>query len=127
MTGIVTETPRDLGFVLSEANGLLSRESITVAAGAGKVLAGTVLGKVAATGKYFPSPVAQVAGKEGAETAVAILGYEVDATNADVATVAVTNDAEVKNPMLVFDPSVNDATKRAAKLTQLRAVTIKAR
>lgn len=127
MPGIVTETPRDLGFVLSEANGLLSRDTITIGAGAGKVLAGTILGKVAATGKYYPSPAAQVAGKEGAETAVAVLGYEVDATSVDVVAVAVTNDAEVKKPMLVFEASVNDATKRAAKLTQLRAVTIKAR
>ena len=29
--------------------------------------------------------------------------------------------------MLIFDASVDDSTKRAAKLTQLRAVNIKAR
>lgn len=127
MPGIITETPRDLGFLLSEGPRTLSRETVVIASGAGKLNAGTVLGKITASGKYIPSPAAQVAGKEGAETAVAVLGYEVDATSTDVQTVVIANDAEVKRPMLVFDPSVNDATKQTAKLTQLRAVNIKAR
>ncbi|MBB4145807.1 head decoration protein [Rhizobium rhizoryzae] len=127
MPGIITETPRDLGFLLSEGSRTLSRETVVIASGAGKLNAGTVLGKITASGKYIPSPAAQVAGKEGAETAVAVLGYEVDATSADVQTVVIANDAEVKRPMLVFDASVNDATKQTAKLTQLRAVNIKAR
>lgn len=127
MSNTFTETPRALGFVLSEANGTRSRETITIASGAGKLAAGTVLGKITASSKYWPSPNASVAGSEGAETAVAVLGYEVDATSSDVAVVAVANDAEVKNQMLVFHSSVDDATKRAAKLTQLRAVRIKSR
>lgn len=122
-----TETPRDLAFVLSEANGMLSREPITVASGSGIVKAGTLLGKVTASSKYVPSPNASTVGKEGAETATAILAYEVDATSADVATVGITNDAEVKKPMLIYDSTVDDDTKKAAKLTQLRTVTIKAR
>lgn len=122
-----TETPRDLAFILSEGNGMVSREVLTIKSGSGKVLAGTVLGKVTADGKYVPSPNASVAGKEGAETGVAILGYEVDATSADVPAVCVTNDAEVKLPMLIFEATVNDAAKRTTKLAQLRAVTIKAR
>lgn len=124
----ITEGARDLAFLLSEGNGYQSREVITIVSGSGKLSPGTVLGKVTATSKYCPSPNAQVTGKEGAETAIAVLGYEVDATSADVTdAVAITNDAEVKNLMLVFDASVNDATKRAAKITQLRAVKIKAR
>lgn len=122
-----TETARDLAFLLSEANGYLSRETITIPSGSGRLEAGTVLGKVTASGKYVPSPNAESVGKEGAEVAVAVLGYEIDATSADVSVVAVTNDAEVKDPMLIFDASVNDGTKRAAKITQLRAVKIKAR
>lgn len=122
-----TETPRDLAFVLSEGNGLVSRETLTIKSGSGKLLAGTLLGKVTADSKYVPSPAASTSGKEGAETATAILGYEVDATSADVLAVCITNDAEVKKPMLVYEATVNDDTKKAAKLTQLRAVTIKAR
>lgn len=213
-----TETPRDLAFLLSEANGMLSREAITILSGEGKLSAGTVLGKIlygaataaaksggntgngtisavtviggsgaktgvykvrftaattwnlvdpdgfevgagvtgtpnandlaftitaggtpfvagdgfditvaAGSGKYVASPNALTAGKEGAEIACAVLAYETDATSADATAVAITNDAEVKTPMLVYAASVNDSTKKAAKLTQLRAVTIKAR
>ncbi len=121
------EKARSLAFILSEGNGYISRETITIKSGAGKIDAGTVLGKIAASGKYIPSPNAVVVGSEGAETATAILGYGVDATSSDVDVVAVTNDAEVKSPMLIFDASVDDSTKRNSKLTQLRAVGIKAR
>lgn len=122
-----TETPRDLAFILSEGNRTRSRDVLTIKSGAGKLSAGTVLGKVTADDKYIVSPNAETAGFEGAETATAILGYEVDATSADVDAVCVTGDAEVKDPMLVFAATVNDSTKRTAKLTQLRAVGIKAR
>lgn len=122
-----TETPRDLAFILSEGNRTRSREVLTIKSGAGKLAAGTVLGKVTADSKYVASPNAEVEGLEGAETATAILGYEVDATSADVDAVCITDDAEVKDAMLVFEATVNDSTKRAAKLTQLRAVGIKAR
>lgn len=122
-----TERARPLAFILSEAPGTLSRDTLVIASGSGKLQAGTVLGMVTASKKHVPSPNAETAGKEGAETAVAILGYPVDATSADVNAVCITNDTEVKDPMLIFDASVNDATKRGAKLTQLRAKTIKAR
>lgn len=122
-----TETPRDLAFILSESNRTRSREVLTIKSGAGKLAAGTVLGRVTADSKYVASPNAETVGFEGAETATAILGYEIDATSADIDAVCITDDAEVKDAMLVFEASVNDSTKRAAKLTQLRAVGIKAR
>lgn len=122
-----TEKPRALAFVLSEGNGYVSREILTIASGAGKLEAGAVLGKITASGKHTFSPHASTAGIEGAETAVAILGYPVDATSADVQVTCITNDAEVKDPMLIVHATVNDATKRNTKLTQLRAVGIKAR
>ncbi|WP_176083127.1 head decoration protein [Martelella sp. HB161492] len=123
----VTEKARALGFVLSEANGRRSREVLTIAAGSGIVEAGTAIGKITASGKYAPAPDAETTGIEGAETATAICGYTVDATDADVDVACITNDAEVKDPMLIFDDSVDDTTKRTAKLTQLAAVRIKAR
>lgn len=216
MATTFTETARDLAFLLSEGNGYVSRETITIASGAGKLQAGTVLGRItigaittaaksggntgngtisavtalagakvgvyklrftaattwtlqdpdgfsigtgvngtandndlaftttaggtafvagdgfditvaAGSGKYVASPNAITTGKVGAEIASAVLGYEVDATSADVEAIGVTNDAEVKTPMLIYDSSVDDSTKRAAKLSQLRAVNIKAR
>jgi hypothetical protein len=121
------EGPRALAFVLSEGNGQISREVVTIASGAGVLEPGSVLGQITANKKYSTSPNAQVVGKEGAETATAVLAYGVDATSADVEAVIIKRVAEVKTPMLIFDASVNDATKRTAKLTQLAAATIIAR
>ncbi|CAI2936149.1 head decoration protein [Aminobacter niigataensis] len=119
-----SEGPRNLAFVLSEGNGQISREVVTILSGSGVLDAGTVLGQVTASKKYTISPNAEVVGKEGAETAKAVLAYKVDATAADVEAVVVARHAEVKEPMLIFDASVNDNTKRTAKLTQLAAATI---
>lgn len=122
-----TEGARDLAFVLSEGNGKISREVVTIKSGAGKLAPGTVLGAITADGKYVISADAVVVGSEGAETAVAVLAYGVDATSADVEAVVIRRFAEVKKPMLVFDASVNDATKTATKLGQLAAQNIIAR
>ncbi|MBZ9822335.1 head decoration protein [Mesorhizobium sp. CA4] len=129
MLDIKTMGPRNLAFVLSEqeGNGEISREVVTIASGAGKLDPGYVLGQITASKKYVGSPAAQVVGKEGAETASAILAYEVDATSADAEAVVIKRIAAVKKPMLIFDPSVNDDTKKAAKLAQLAAVDIIAR
>jgi hypothetical protein len=122
-----TQGPRALAFVLSEGNGMISREVVTIASGAGVLDPGTVLGQITASKKYIASPAAEVVGKEGAETGSAVLAYGVDAGSADVEAVVIKRQAEVKTPMLVFDASVNDATKKAAKLAQLAAANIIAR
>lgn len=119
--------PRNLGFVLSEANGMRSYETVTIAAGAGKLVAGTVLGIVTASEKYIPSPNAEVIGSEGAETATAILAYGADATDDDVEAVIFARDGEVKSAFLVFDDSVDDATKIGAKHSQLATANIHVR
>ena len=119
---------RDLAFLLSEGPGQISRNSVTIPAGTGKVGAGTPIGELTATaGHFVPSPNALVVGIEGAEVATAILGYSVDATDADVEVVAIDRDAEVKMPMLTFDASVDDQAKIDAKIAQLNAVGIRAR
>ncbi|KEP69625.1 hypothetical protein DL1_03270 [Thioclava dalianensis] len=123
----VTMQTRNLVFLLSEAAGRRSRSLITIASGAGKVSPGTVLGKVTATGEYVASPAAETVGLEGAETAVAILAYGVDATDQAVEVAAIDRDAEAKMPMLKFDVSVDDQTKIDAKVAQLDAVGIRAR
>ena len=119
---IVTEVAkRALQFLLSESNFHRTRDNIVVASGAGKLAAGTVLGKVAATGKYVPSPAT---GAGGSQVGSAILGYPVDATSADAAVMAVTRDCEVKAGELVYEATVNDATKKATKNAELQAVGI---
>ncbi|MCF1744219.1 head decoration protein [Paradevosia shaoguanensis] len=124
---IKVQGPRDLDFVLSEASGTRSYETVTIKAGAGKLKPGTVLGKITTGGKYIPSPDAEVVGSEGAETAVAVLGYGTDATTDDTLAVVMKRDGEVKKPMLVFAASVNTDNKVAAKLAQLAAANIHAR
>lgn len=127
MLDIKTEGPRNLAFVLSEGNGKISRDVVTIAAGAGKLEPGTLLGIITASKKYTSSPSAEVVGIEGAEVAKAILAYGVDATSADVEAVVISRQAEVKEPMLIFHSSVDNANKRTAKLGQLAAVAIIAR
>lgn len=122
-----TMQTRNLAFLLSEAAGRRSRSIVTIANGAGKLAAGTVLGKVTATGEYVPAPAAEVVGKEGAETALAILAYGVDATDQAVEVTAIDRDAEAKLPMLSFDASVDDQAKTDAKVAQLNAVGIRVR
>ena len=112
---------RDTGFVLSEANFHRSRDNIIIASGSGVVKAGTLLGKVTASGKFKPSPAT---GATGEETAVALPLYTVDATDADVPVAAITRQAEVKKGFLTYEATVNDDTKKAAKATQLAGVGI---
>lgn len=118
---ILTEGNRPLQFLLSEANFHRSRDTITVASGAGKLLAGTVLGKVTATSKYLPSPAT---GSGGSQVGSAVLAYPVDATSADVVVTAITRDAEVKAGELKYEATVNDAGKKATKNAELAAVGI---
>lgn len=96
---IRSEGPRNLGFVLSEAEFGRSRDEITVASGAGVLKPGTVLGKITASGKFKPAVDASV---DGSETAVAVLGYGVDATSADAKSVAIVRAAQVKKSELDY-------------------------
>lgn len=118
------EGPRNLAHILSEANGNLSREVVTIASGAGKLNPGAVLGKITASDKYIHSPHAVVVGSEGAESAECVLAYAVDATLNDVEAVVTARSAEVKEPQLNFHASVDDAAKAAAKHSQLAAFDI---
>ncbi|WP_068305306.1 head decoration protein [Pararhodobacter sp. CCB-MM2] len=122
-----TMQTRALSFLLSEDPGRRSRSIGTLVSGEGKLPAGTVLGKVTASAKFVASPDAEVAGKEGAETATCILAYRVDATDQEVEIVVIDCDAEAKLPMLTFHASVDDQAKTDAKIAQLDAVGIRVR
>lgn len=101
-----TDTPRALGFVLSEAEHGRSRDAVTIAAGAGLLQPGTVLGKITASGKFTP---ATDAAADGSETAAAVLAYAVDATGADAPGVVIARAAQVKKPKLVYDAGATEA------------------
>lgn len=100
-----------------------SRDTAIIASGAGKLVSGTVLAKVAATGKYVPAAAA-AAGSDGSQTAVAVLLFPVDATSADAKAVIVSRHAIASHAGLTYGATINDATKRAAANAQLGAVGI---
>jgi Bacteriophage lambda head decoration protein D len=64
---------------------------------------------------------------DGSAVGCAVLGYNVDATSADVKTAGFTRDCEVIASELVYDANVDDANKKATKLAELAAVGIIAR
>ena len=118
---VLTMSPT-LGDLLKyELNGNFSRENVTLKSGTNYAL-GAVLGKITASGKYRLSPNATVMGDEGAETAVAVLIGAVDATGGDQPGLVVARGPViVSKDALVFDATVDDGTKEAAKHGQLAA------
>jgi hypothetical protein len=114
-TATQVENPRALAFLLSEGDGTVSRESVVIAAG--KLVAGTVLGKVTASGSYVAhNPAAST----GEQNAVAVLGYDVDATSATQTALAIVREAEVNALKLTFAAGITAAQKTAA-ITSLAA------
>lgn len=124
MATVFTEGRHSGEGLISEANFHRSRDNIIIVSGAGVLAPGTVLGKITASGKYEPATAAAADPDVGSQTAVAILLYGVDATSADVPAAAITRDAEWNVNTLTYDATVDDATKRGAKHTQLAAVGI---
>lgn len=105
MTTTLTEGRHAGEFLLSEANGQLSREAITVASGE-DLVAGAVLGQVTASGKYVEYNPANA---DGSETAVAVLYDAVDATGGDADGVAIARQAEVASTKLTWFSGASSA------------------
>ncbi len=104
-------------FLVSEANGTLSRDVVTIMSGAGELAAGAVLGKVTASGKYTAlAPAAN----DGSEAAAAILYEGADVTAADVKRTSVLRDAEVNGAELVWPTGITEPQKATA-ISQLAA------
>ncbi len=98
-------------FLLSEAAGQRARENITIAAGAGIVAPGSVLGKVTATGKYL---VSAVGATDGSQTPAAINIYGADASTADAQVSAIVRDAEVNGACLTYHADRDQPAEKAA-------------
>ncbi|MBX9873331.1 MAG: head decoration protein [Beijerinckiaceae bacterium] len=121
-----TMGPRDLSFILSEV-GPISRDTVTILSGSGVLDPGTVLGRVTASGKFKPVTAAAEDPATGADVALAVLAYGVDATSADVKAVVVRRLAEVKTSMLVWGVDFDNDAKKQAAIVELAAVNIIAR
>lgn len=109
----LTETTHSAGFLLSEGNGNISRDVVTLVSGE-NVVAGTVLGKITATGKY--AAYDQNAG-DGTETAAAIALNACDATGGDTDCTVISRSAEVIGDELEWgDNCPTEATAGVADL-----------
>lgn len=112
-----TEPYRASEIILSEANGTLSRETVTIVSGTAAFSAGTVLGKITASGKYKPFDDDNV---DGSETAACIALADVDASAADALCPTLFRFAEYKADILQW-ASTNDAGDQTAGLADLVA------
>lgn len=102
----------------------LYREEAVILSGSGNLLTGSVLGKITASGKYKLYAPAAV---DGSQTAVAILLSNADATSSDAKCVIVTGKCEIAPTELTWHASVDDNTKKATGLGQLKLKDIFAR
>lgn len=118
----LTEQGHAGGFIISEAAGNRSRDNVTVVSGQ-DLEAGSVLGKITATGKYAAY---DNGASDGTQAAAAILIGKCDATAGDKAAAVINTDAEVNGDELVWvdDSPTSDVT---AGLVDLRALGIKVR
>jgi hypothetical protein len=106
-------------FLLSENNRTISRKNVTIASGE-NVVAGQVLGKITATGKY--AAYDNGAG-DGTQAAAGIALDNYDASSADVEGVAIVRDAEVIKEALTYLTSADES----AAITDLEALGISVR
>ena len=118
----VLTQPPTMGDVLKyELNPNYTRETVTLLSGTNYPV-GAVLGRITASGKM---KLSTSAGSDGAQNATAVLLYATDASAADQkAVVIVRGPAIVSKATLVFDASVDDTAKTAAKYAQLTALGI---
>jgi hypothetical protein len=125
--GVLTEGQYAAEFIISEAPGKISRDTVTVTVAANTTLAaGMVLGQLSATGKYVPY---DNAGSDGSEAAAGVLYSElVNDTGApvDMEGVVVNSVAEVRKADLQWASGMDDAGKTAA-YADLAAQFVKAR
>ena len=121
---VQTDTLGTGAFLKSEAPGSLSRETITIASGAGILLAGTVVGKLTTGGKY---KAYDNDASDGTQTAAAVILNDVDATSADVKVIGFVRLAEVYSNRLVWGAAVTTDAEKTAALADLAAQFVIAR
>jgi hypothetical protein len=112
---VYTELTRSNEVAVSEQDGTLSREQVTIASGAGALAAGTVLGRITASGKYSTY---QNALANGQEVAAAVLVSAVDATSSDQIATVMFRLCELKNSAIVW-PAGNAGADITAGIADL--------
>ena len=113
-----TESLHAGGYVVSEAQGMRSREVVTILSGQ-NLGAGRVIGKITASGKYRAHDADNT---DGSQTAAGVLFGPVDATAGDTKGVAHVRDCEVNGAEL--DWGDNDAGQITAGKASLTAIKV---
>jgi hypothetical protein len=88
----------------------ISREAVTVISGQ-NLVAGTVLGKITASGKYT---LHNNAASDGSEVASAVLLADCDASGGDTKGLILARLAEVKGDLLTYKAGISSPNKAAA-------------
>lgn len=121
---VLTEGKHTGEFLVSEAPGTISRETVTVTVGAATELEpGAVLGKITATGKYVPYDDGAADGSEVAAGILYAAAENAGGAPLDVRATIIDALAEVRAADLVWQAGVDEA----GGLVDLRARYIKAR
>lgn len=115
MSAVAFNNMRSFCYLGESASPNIVNEEIVIASGAGVLNPGTVIAKITASGKYVVHDTALANGAELPANAV-ILGHAIDATAADVKTVAtVRGPATINGQMLTYKAGMSGAAKIAVR------------
>jgi hypothetical protein len=117
----LTEGKHAGGFLVWEVLRDYTRETVTIASGAGKLEPGTVLGKITTGGKYTGLAPAAT---NGSQTAAGILWAGVDASAADAPGVVVLRGPALVNQHELVWPDGATEAQITAATTALAALGI---
>jgi len=118
---ILTEGKHAGGFLVWEVLRDYTRETVTIASGAGKLEPGAVLGKITTGGKYTGlAPTAS----NGSQNAAGLLWAGVDATAADASGVVILRGPTLVNRHELVWPEGATAAQISAATTALVALGI---
>ncbi|WP_287885088.1 head decoration protein [Paracoccus sp. (in: a-proteobacteria)] len=117
----LTEGKHAGGFLVWEVLRDYTRETVTIASGAGKLEPGTVLGKITTGGKYT---VLAPAATNGSQNAAGILWAGVDALAADAPGVVVLRGPAIVNRHEIVWPAGATEAQITAATTALAALGI---
>jgi hypothetical protein len=118
---VLSETQHAGGFLVWEVLRDFTRETVTLAAGSGKLLSGTVLGKVTTGGKYTAlAPGAT----NGSQNAAGVLWAAADASDADRAAVVIVRGPAILNRSELTMPDGMTEAQMTSLTTALTALGI---
>ena len=112
----LTEGRHAAEFLMSEANGMRSRENGTVASGENLV-----------AGQLVKASGANLVAYTDGSTPLGVLLYNVDATGGALKAAYIARDAEVNVDMLTFPAENSDATVKTDAIAALKVLGIIAR